>query len=57
MEVERLRKLFSLKDAIQLELRAPVVIEMTWLGAATAAHRPIKSKHIHGSPAAQSVCK
>lgn len=38
MEVERLRKLFSLKDTSQLELWSPVVIEMTWLGASTTLH-------------------
>lgn len=49
MEVERLRKLFSLEDtAVQLELGSPVVIEMTWLGASTTpcTHRT-KRKYIY----------
>jgi hypothetical protein len=40
MKVESLQKLFSLRDAIHLEPRSPVVIEMTWLGAAAASFPP-----------------
>lgn len=40
MKVESLRKLFSLRDAIHLEPWSPVVIEMTWLGAAAAYFPP-----------------
>lgn len=45
MEVETLGKLSSLKAAIQLELWASVVIEMTWLGAATNQNASIPSSH------------
>jgi hypothetical protein len=48
MGVERLRKLFSLKDAVQMKLWSPVVIEMTWLGAATILRSSHRDKHIQG---------